>query len=113
MKKYELEYNQSSTKVEFVTLLFKKYRGIRKKTAERRWYEFKSLKKSKVKLEFENNELDKPDRIKMLLFDDIKRYKIKITISYLARYGFEQREINWLIKNGEIIEDDTKWKGNY
>lgn len=112
MKKYELEYKQSLTKIEFVHRLLKKYKGMIKKTAERRWYDFK-VAKLKLKPEFENHELDMPEKIKMLLFNDMKKYKIKLTKSYLIKYGFEQKEINWLIKNGEIIEDDTIWKGNY
>jgi len=43
--------------------------------------------------------------LKLLLFKDMKRYKMKITRKYLRIYGFTNYEINWLIDEGEKIEE--------
>lgn len=44
----------------------------------------------------------KPDRLKLITLNDMKRLGFNITKELLRKYGFTDFEINW------IIDNDTK-----
>lgn len=63
------------------------------------------IKENKI-IEFPKDEILVPDIMKMKELEDMKRLKYKLTRSFLVRYGFYNYEINWLLMQGEDIEDD-------
>lgn len=102
--KYEEIYKKTNTKNEFVNVAMKKFPDIKKETAVRRYYDVrKKIKTPKTviiePIEISNVEYIKPDYLKMLVINDMKRLKIKITKEILKKHGFKNEEINWLIKN--------------
>jgi hypothetical protein len=102
-KKYYDEFNNSKNKQEFISILLKKYPGIKKETAERRYYDIKKkfnviIKKEKYRLK----DKIKPHDLKILMIKDMVRYGIKVDREYLQRHGLNLLEINWLIDEGII-----------
>ncbi len=88
--KYQTEYDNSKSKKEFIKLVLKNYPKLKYSTAERRYYDYK------VKLKYPSDEKTEPSILKMLLLQDAKKLKQKITREFLLIYGFTPYEINWL-----------------
>lgn len=109
--KYEKEYEEVfGDKNNFIKLLLKRYKYIKKVTAIRRWYDVKKIKVNKTTIPknleeeniFEESETNKPSRLKILMLDDMKKYNQKIDSNFLKKYGFTYEEINWLKENKYI-----------
>lgn len=123
--KYQREFDESETKEDFIKIM-RKRKKVKKATALRRWYDYRKYKPKKKEImdymipkkEVESlplrgehpleesieykQPMKKPNIGKMLIFNDMKRYNIKITVKYLYRYGFKEDEINWLKEEGLI-----------
>ena len=129
-KIYLDEWKQTGNKEDFINLLLKNKPELKRKTAERRYYDVKNIKveqnniknkkEDKKKLPEENKPLNKEkydkeykkevSDMKRLMLQDMLRYNIKITRPYLKKYGFIDYEINWLEDNGFIVlEEDNQW----
>lgn len=99
--KYEDEYINTSSKSQFVVLLLNKY-NIKKSTAERRFYDLRKKFGKQKEYKYLMNEKKEPDKLKMMTFNDMKRFKFKITKEFLKKHGFNIMEINWLEDEGLI-----------
>jgi adenylyl- and sulfurtransferase ThiI len=97
--KYYEEYKKSKNKEEFIEILLKKYKNIKKQTAIRRWYDFS---KKNIFVKEEKQFEVEPHILKILKIKDMLRYKIQLTREYLKQNGFNDDEINWLISNKYI-----------
>ena len=108
--KYEKEFEQYSQN-DFVKMLIRVY-DVKLSTAKRTWYKYNkkraktlpvTVTKGHMYLSEEKEDLP---RFKMIEFEDMLRYKLRITRSMLRKYGFRNLQINWLKDAGyEIIED--------
>lgn len=97
--KYEKEYLNTRTKKEFVSLVIRRYKKIKKTTAIRRFYDMK--KKFGVQNpKYELYEKERPNILKMIQIDDMKRLNFAINRITLKKYGFSELEINWLEDEG-------------
>lgn len=123
--KYAAEYNITSTREEFISLMGKEYSHLKKSTAVRYYSRLKKQfgeqkkiipisVKNKILIDadkkseplFNNLLKTEPSALKMLRWGDIKKYTnvSKIDRDYLLRYGYTTFEINWLIDEGEFKE---------
>jgi len=104
--KYKEDYFLTGNKEEFISLFVKKYK-LKKATAVRRWYELKQrYGPQKPNLDYEENEIKEPDRLKKLQFADMRRYGYKFHKKKLLRYGFTRKEINWI--ENELRKDNEE-----
>lgn len=129
-KVYLNEWLQTGTKEGFIKLLLKKQPHLNPKTAERRYYDVKTIplkeekeikKKPKIqtepekKVELKHKKYDDEYKtpvndFKILMLNDMNRFNIRITRKYLNKYGFSDYEINWLEENGHVfIQEETQW----
>jgi len=111
---YEQEYELSKgNKIIFIKLMQKRYKDLKDATILRRWYDCKIksnvVVQKEIKKQYEHKylpeEMLEPQRIKMFMFEDAKRYKIKITKKWLRQYRFNEPEINWLDNKGMVDEE--------
>lgn len=113
--KYKQEYLSTKSKEEFINLLLNRYSHLKRTTAFRRFYDLKKIYGTQEQIKiirepiYDSEEKSKPGIMRMMLFNDIKKYRIKITREYLRKYGFTPIEINWLIDEGEQIEKGRGW----
>lgn len=97
--KYKNEYLETRDRNKFIKLLLKKYINIKRSTAERRWSDcvrFVAIPK------YNAEEKKQPVMQKMLILDDMIKYKQPITKENLEKYGFNIYEINWIEDEGYI-----------
>ena len=112
LEKYKEIYLKEKTKEEFIKLCRKKYPKILPSSFERRWYDLRKMfsveiaqpikKPDVVILENDENKASQPDMFKLLMFDDMIINGYKPTREFLRRYGFNENEIKWLIKEGKL-----------
>ena len=105
--KYLDEYNMATSKKDFVKIMSDKHPHLKHTSILRGWYKIKKrvALRRKVEVVYDSSEKMSVNVLKLLLFKDMKRYKMKITRKYLRIYGFTNYEINWLIDEGEKIEE--------
>lgn len=98
--KYINEYNKSQNIKDFVKLLVKN--GVKETTAKRRYYDYRQ--KFGKKENYESTSKIKPNYLKLIEINDIKRLQKNITREFLLKHGFNNYEINWLIDEGYLNE---------
>ena len=101
MRKYETEYKQTKNRKDFIVLAMRRYKGIKRNTAIRRYYDLRKLLGTQTP-KYHSTEKEKPNHIKMLQLQDMKRLNYKITRELLHTYGYSELEINWLIDEEDI-----------
>lgn len=107
MKKYEDEYKEAKgDKKKFVKILLQRYK-LKPQSARRRFYDHKDVKPKKKKViknyeeeitlnkNYENRPVE-PNRMKMLMLQDMKQMGYNTNREFLRTYGFSALEINWL-----------------
>jgi len=121
--KFEEEYFETKTRIEFENLVSSRFDKYKLVTIKRRFYDLrkkygpqdeaekefvlnyvkdnKSKPKSSAKV-FSKQLKKKPSLLKMLLLKDMKKMGCKLKDEFLHRYGFTDIEINWLKENEEI-----------
>ena len=111
--KYINEYNTVSSKSEFINLIRRKYPKLKKATAIRRYYDCKKIlenidivKPKKPGWIYNMHDKEKPHTLKLIMINDMIRFKIKIDRKYLQQHGFNDLEINWLVDEGLITLDE-------
>jgi len=120
--KYKSEFEQFGKK-DFIRILVREH-NVKPQSAERTWYKYnkvlnpkrvvnivkvkaKEVKPKKIFHSYLPEEKEEVPKFKMLEFDDMLRFKLKLTRSMLRKYGFKNLQINWLKDQGyEIIEDN-------
>jgi len=102
MMKYLKEYNVTTNKQEFVELVLKNYSNIKRKTADRRYYDYQKYKKEN---KYNNDEKIEPNMLNKLLLKDAKKYGKLITRNFLLKHGFKPFEINWLDEYKQLDEE--------
>lgn len=109
-KKYLEIFRKSLTKKDFIKVAMDTF-PIKKSSAERRWYECKSVEPKKILAEEKvlikntfRGQLSQPDTFKMLTVQDMVSKGYKPNRKFLRRYGFSESEINWLIDKSYINE---------
>lgn len=95
MRKYEREYRETKTKAEFIRLALRRYKEIKRDTAIRRYYDLR-VRLGTQTPKYESYQKQKPNHMKMIEFEDMKRLKYDINRKILRKYGFTEWEVNWL-----------------
>jgi len=99
--KYENEFKSTTNKEEFVKMLIETYPHIKKQTAVRRWYDLR--KEFGIQNDrYPKDEMDEPPHLKILMFQDMIKFKKDIDRQFLMKYGFTVYEINWLANNNML-----------
>lgn len=103
--KYEKEYLLSKDKKSFIKLVMGHYPNIKVTSIDRMWYNLRKklvVKKEIITVQdkpittFDEIEFKEPHHSKILLFNDIVKYRKKADDHILRKYGFSNSEINWL-----------------
>lgn len=120
MLKYEKQFNESTTIIDFITKIISIYPDSKEKTIRRAWYKLYARKSKNrelpktinqrptekllarqelIKTFIQNKaqyETNKPSFIKLNEFEDLIRFKYKITTDLLKAHGYTEDEIEWL-----------------
>jgi len=96
---YEKEYEESGkNKDAFIKIMAERYPNIKIKTIKNNWY---MLNKKKDIIVFAVSEetthrTKRPNMMKLMLFEDIRKFNPNYTKEYLFKYGFSYKDIEWL-----------------
>lgn len=97
---YENEYLATRNKKEFMILLSKKYPHLKPSTQERRYYDCKKELGEQEQHHYPDTQKKVVPILKMIKFNDMKKYQKNLDRSMLKKYGFDEFEINWLEDEG-------------
>jgi len=124
--KYKQEFLESKNRKEFEEKIIQKYKmklssatrrfyDVQKALGIKKPVRVKVAKKSPIKLKSdeeinkdldkeketeafisESSEFEKPSRLKIMMLQDMIRYKTPITLERLRKHGFKPKECNWV-----------------
>jgi hypothetical protein len=117
--KYDNEFEATDNREDFIKLAIRNY-GTTYENARKRYYEARmrarGTSNTPIKQKYNpaiikektytNEEKSKPNPIKMFDYEDLKRFGGKLSRAKLSRYGFNEKEINWLVdEKGLVINE--------
>lgn len=100
---YENEYIGTRNKKEFTKLVMKRYSHLKESSVERRFYDCKKILGKQKETKYPDEEKKEPAHLKMIVFNDMKRFGKKTDRDILLKYGFNDYEVNWLDDKGEAV----------
>jgi predicted nucleotidyltransferase len=130
--KYESEFRATKNKQEFIAVVSKQYPNVKISTIDRAWYKCRTkinlaiisnnITPTTISTNIINNtsthiEIDylkpkeeervpiKPTQAKMILLEDMIKFKKKITRDYLLKFGFDYYELEWLEVNNILAKN--------